>query len=123
MRTTLPEPRAAPTVTDLLAAVPIEALARAYDAVIGPLAAYERTMGGNLVQTLRVYVACGGNRIAAAHRLGTHRNTVLNRLLRINHVLGIDVREPENLYGLHAALRAGDVLHAARPGAITSTRS
>jgi purine catabolism regulator len=123
MRTPLPEPRAAPTVTDLLAAVQLEALARAYEAVVGPLAAYERAMGGDLVQTLRVYVACGGNRIAAAHRLGTHRNTVLNRRLRINHVLGIDVREPEHLYRLHAALRAGDVLHAARSGAISAARS
>jgi hypothetical protein len=28
-------------------------------------------------------------------------------------LLGFDVREPENLYRVHAALRAGDVLHAA----------
>ncbi len=96
----------------LLTSAPVTRLASAHAAVVGPLAEYERLAGGDLVRTLRAYVATGGNAVEAARRLGTHRNTVLNRLVRINALLGEDVRHPDTLFRVHAALRAGDVLGA-----------
>ena len=96
----------------LLTSASLPALARAHAAVVGPLAEYERVAGGDLVRTLRAYVASGGNAVEAARRLGTHRNTVLNRLVRINALLGADVRQPDTLFRVHAAFRAGEFLVA-----------
>jgi PucR C-terminal helix-turn-helix domain/GGDEF-like domain len=46
-----------------------------------------------LRETARVYLACASNASEAAHRLGTHRNTVLYRIARAEKLLGRSISE------------------------------
>ncbi len=95
----------------LLAAVePPSELAGFCDEVLGPLRAYDRRSGGELLRTLDAYLATGGSPQLAAARLHTHRNTILYRLERIEQVLGIDLRQPEQQFALYLALRALELL-------------
>lgn len=102
----------------LLAAVdPPSELAGFCDEVLGPLLAYDRRSGGGLLRTLDAYLATGGSPQLAATRLHTHRNTILYRLERIEQVLGIDLRQPEQQFALYLALRALELLGEPRPEA------
>lgn len=62
-------------------------LERACAAGLDRLAASDAEAGSNLVESLRVYVACGGDANAAAERLCQHPNSVRNRVNRARAVL------------------------------------
>jgi purine catabolism regulator len=82
----------------------VEAFRRA---VLGPLA--DRAgRGGELVATLRAYLAVGSTGEVAA-RLGLHRNTVGYRLHRISELTGRDLANPEQRLLLQVALMLGDL--------------
>ncbi|WP_433802871.1 PucR family transcriptional regulator [Actinomycetospora sp. CA-084318] len=59
---------------------------------LGPLRRSDESSGGDLVATLRAYLAAGAQVRAAAGALGVHENTVRYRLGRIQHLTGLDLR-------------------------------
>ncbi|MBE3002369.1 helix-turn-helix domain-containing protein [Nocardiopsis sp. HNM0947] len=77
---------------------------------LGPLLDYDRRRGTLLVETLRVYFACGGNLSRAKDRLHIHVNTVAQRLERIGQLIGADWQEPERALELQLALHLHGLL-------------
>lgn len=72
-----------------------------------------------LLDTLRAWVDGGGSATEAAQRLFCHRNTVRNRLHRIEELTGRSVSDPRSLVELCAAAEAVRLLDLAAP--VTST--
>ncbi|MEV1293635.1 helix-turn-helix domain-containing protein [Pseudonocardia sp. NPDC049635] len=72
---------------------------------LGPLRRNDTGTGGDLVETLRCYLAAGAQVRAAATRLGVHENTVRYRLGRIEHLTGLDMRRFDALLAAQLALQ------------------
>ena len=72
---------------------------------IGPLRRSDQSTGGDLVETLRSYLASGAQVRATAKALGVHENTVRYRLGRIEHVTGLDMRRFDALLAAHLAFQ------------------
>lgn len=85
-----------------------ERLRRFVVETLGPLAGPGRA-NARLRETLRVYLAEGDNAAATATRLGTHRNTALQRVARAQELLGhrIADRRLSLAVALEAAARLG----------------
>ncbi len=64
----------------------------------------ERGRRGDLVTSLRAYLACNGHWDAAAHRLGVHRHTLRYRVRKITERLGRDLDDPATRAELWAAI-------------------
>jgi hypothetical protein len=64
------------------------------------LSAAEREL---LLGTLRTWMDCGGNTSAAARELYCHRNTVRNRLQRVEELSGQSLSDPRGVAGLSIA--------------------
>ncbi|WP_344443079.1 PucR family transcriptional regulator, partial [Kitasatospora nipponensis] len=74
-------------------------------ATLGPLLDYDARRGTELVRTLRAYFECGGRLTRAKDELHVHVNTVVQRLDRIEVLLGRDWNHPERALELQLALR------------------
>ncbi|GHF18186.1 hypothetical protein GCM10014715_86480 [Streptomyces spiralis] len=74
-------------------------------ATLGPLLEYDAQRGTQLVRTLRAYFGCGGSLTRAKEELHVHVNTVVQRLDRIQALLGPDWNTPEQTLELQLALR------------------
>ncbi|MFJ2861609.1 helix-turn-helix domain-containing protein [Kitasatospora sp. NPDC087314] len=74
-------------------------------AALGPLLAYDARRGTELVRTLRAYFDCGGSLTRAKDELHVHVNTVVQRLDRVEALLGPDWNHPERSLELQLALR------------------
>ena len=74
-------------------------------ATLGPLLDYDARRGTELVRTLGAYFACGGTLTRTKDELHLHVNTVVQRLDRIQALLGPDWNEPERALELQLALR------------------
>ncbi len=72
---------------------------------LGPLLAYDARRGTELVHTLDTYFACGGSLTRAKDALHVHVNTVVQRLDRVEALLGRDWNHPERALELRLALR------------------
>ncbi|WP_042373843.1 helix-turn-helix domain-containing protein [Streptacidiphilus neutrinimicus] len=72
---------------------------------LGPLLAYDDRRGTELVHTLDAYFACGGSLTRAKDALHVHVNTVVQRLDRVEALLGPDWNHPERALELQLALR------------------
>jgi purine catabolism regulator len=70
---------------------------------IGPLLDHDHRLGTHLVETLRVYLAHGSNKVNTADALHIRRQTLYQRLARIGQLIG-DVRVPRRHTGLVVAL-------------------
>lgn len=83
--------------------------------VFGPLLTLVPAERSLLVETLEAWLACGGSVGRAAARLGCHRNTVFNRLRRLERLTARSLSRPRELVDLVLAL---DVLRltSAPPG-------
>ncbi|MGY4905477.1 PucR family transcriptional regulator, partial [Streptomyces sp. 900116325] len=75
------------------------------DATLGPLLRYDAQRGTQLVRTLSAYFGAGGSLIRAKDELHVHVNTVVQRLERIQVLLGRDWNEPDRALELQLALR------------------
>jgi PucR family transcriptional regulator, purine catabolism regulatory protein len=64
------------------------------EAVLAPLAAADRAGPGDLVESLRVWLAAHGQWEPAAARLGVHRHTLRKRIRRVEELLGRDLDSP-----------------------------
>ncbi|MEV0531454.1 GAF domain-containing protein [Kitasatospora sp. NPDC050463] len=74
-------------------------------ATLGPLLDYDARRGTELVRTLRAYFDCGGSLTRAKDELHVHVNTVVQRLDRVEALLGRDWNHPERSLELQLALR------------------
>ncbi|QLJ03669.1 helix-turn-helix domain-containing protein [Streptomyces sp. NEAU-sy36] len=74
-------------------------------AVLGPLLEYDAQRGTHLVRTLRAYFDRGGSLTRAKEELHVHVNTVVQRLDRVQALLGPDWNTPERALELQLALR------------------
>ncbi|MFF7456224.1 helix-turn-helix domain-containing protein [Kitasatospora sp. NPDC008115] len=74
-------------------------------AALGPLLEYDARRGTELVRTLRAYFDCGGSLTRAKDELHVHVNTVVQRLDRVEVLLGPDWNGPERSLELQLALR------------------
>ncbi|MFD5920207.1 helix-turn-helix domain-containing protein [Kitasatospora sp. NPDC058201] len=74
-------------------------------ATLGPLLDYDGRRGTELVRTLRAYFDCGGSLTRAKDELHVHVNTVVQRLDRVEVLLGRDWNHPERSLELQLALR------------------
>lgn len=79
------------------------------DDVLGPVVAYDRSRGGQLLATLRAYLDADCHTVVAARRLSVHPNTVANRLRRIGELCGRDLARTEAVIEVGLALRVGDL--------------
>jgi DNA-binding PucR family transcriptional regulator len=80
------------------------------EANLGPVLDYDARRSTELLRTLEVYFACGGNLVRAKDQLHVHVNTVTQRLDRIGKLLGADWSAPDRALELQLAVR----LHALR---------
>lgn len=72
---------------------------------LGPLQEYDAKRGTELVRTLAAYFGAGGSHIRAKEALHVHVNTVVQRLDRIETLLGPDWAGPERALELQLALQ------------------
>jgi purine catabolism regulator len=78
-----------------------------------PLSEYDAAHGGDLIRTLRVYLASGCNASRAAEALYLHRSGLLYRLRRIEALLGVDLDDHRTRVGLEIAFLGWDTTGAA----------
>ncbi|WP_246150223.1 PucR family transcriptional regulator [Agromyces intestinalis] len=77
-------------------------------ATLDPLVAHDAANGTALVETVRTWLACGGQFDRAAHELGVHRHTVRARIALAERLLGRDLSGFHAKADLWAALLAVD---------------
>lgn len=85
---------------------------RFVDRQLGAVLEYDARNRRWLLPTLEVYLDSGGNKLATAEALGVQRQTLYDRLARLEELLGVDLSTPVARTSLHVAviawrLRAG----------------
>jgi hypothetical protein len=88
----------------------VEAFVREW---LGALLDYDESRNSELVLTLSHYLECGGSYSESAATLHIHRSTLRYRLSRIREITGVDIRDVDNRFNLHAATRAWRFLNPA----------
>jgi hypothetical protein len=78
--------------------------------VLGPLATLPEWESEALLRTLRSYMELGGSISAVAAATHCHRNTVMNRMRRIQDLTGLSAAHPEQVGELRLALLATELL-------------
>ena len=86
-----------------------DAPARFADRLLGRSLAHDARRGGELVPTLRAWLAAGCSAPAAAAALVVHPNTVAYRLARVEQLTGRSLRRPDTRLELQLALTVDDV--------------
>jgi sugar diacid utilization regulator len=89
----------------------VEVFAREW---LGPLLDYDARKGSSLVETLSVYLECGGAYDATARALSVHRSTLKYRLQRIRDISGHDITNAATSFNLRFATRAWQTLQTLR---------
>ncbi|HJQ06939.1 MAG TPA: helix-turn-helix domain-containing protein [Nocardioides sp.] len=88
----------------LLAAVPDD-VRRAYALrLLGTLVDHDERSGGDLVETLRTFLACSGSWTRTAEELHLHVNTVRYRIERVQELTGRDLARFDDRVDIHLAL-------------------
>ncbi|WP_137991875.1 PucR family transcriptional regulator [Streptomyces vilmorinianum] len=78
--------------------------------VLQPLYDLEPADRDLLFDTIGVWIECGGSTVQAARHMFCHRNTVLNRLRRVEQITGLALSRPRDLVHLTLALDAHRLL-------------
>lgn len=92
-------------VLQLLSAIPDqERVNRFMKETLGPLFAANRKNPALLIETLDAMLQENGNLIKAAERLGVHRNTLNQRLQRIERQSGLRINDPQCRLNVSVAL-------------------
>ncbi|MFD9425737.1 MULTISPECIES: CdaR family transcriptional regulator [unclassified Streptomyces] len=111
-------PGGAPTVLlderlpDALVAAQSDLARRLRTVVLGRVLALPAEECGTLLTTLGVWLRAGGSSVVAAERLYCHRNTVSNRLRRLEQLTGRTLTDPAGAVELSLALAAVEQLGA-----------
>ncbi|RBY93224.1 PucR family transcriptional regulator ligand-binding domain-containing protein [Blastococcus sp. TF02A-30] len=99
------------TLPRLLGELDDAALVRLVDDALAPLVAWDRAHGSDLVHTLAVHLR-HGSRVRSAGALHVHRQSLYQRLERIEALLGHSVDDPAAHEHLVVATAAALLLHA-----------
>ncbi|MFC4050743.1 PucR family transcriptional regulator [Actinomadura syzygii] len=91
----------------LLASVPDDVRRMFRRRLLGPLNAYDRTHGADLVRTLETFLRCSGSWTRCAAELHLHVNSVRYRIRRIEELTGRDLSRPEDRVDFFLALQVG----------------
>ncbi|WP_051781916.1 MULTISPECIES: helix-turn-helix domain-containing protein [unclassified Streptomyces] len=109
-----------------LVAAQAELAGRLRQVVLGPVLALPAEDRRTLLTTLGTWLACRGSTTDAAQRLYCHRNTVSNRLRRVEQLTGRSLSDPRHVVELalaHSAVlqrvEAEPVIRPAAPGSRT----
>jgi purine catabolism regulator len=76
------------------------------DQQLRPLIERDRQGRSDLVETLATFCANGGHKVQTARALHVERQTLYNRLRRIEECLGVNLDDGETRFSLHLAVRA-----------------
>jgi len=93
-------------------ACPEEPLLDRYQEVVLRLAEHDLRRNTLLLDTLEMYLHCGGSLARAAGRLYVHRNTLVQRLERIQEIPGWEPRQSEHWLALQIAIKLWRLDHA-----------
>ena len=74
-----------------------------YQDQVAHIANYDRRKGTDLLDTLETYLECAGNLTKTSNRLFVHRNTLIQRLERLQSLCEIDLQERSNWLTLQVA--------------------
>ncbi|MEV0586688.1 helix-turn-helix domain-containing protein [Nonomuraea sp. NPDC050310] len=85
------------------------------EGVLRPLLALEPADRDTLLTTLETWLACDGSAARAAGRLFCHRNTIINRMRRIEQLTGRSLSRPGDLVDVALALEAARLLDHGQP--------
>lgn len=77
-----------------------------------PVIQYDRTRQGNMLQTLKTFLACNGSKQETAARLFIVRQTLYHRLEKLEDLLGSDFMTPEKRLAIEFAVLAYDYLQS-----------
>jgi hypothetical protein len=99
-----------------------ELAARLVDQSLGPVLALDHDERDVLLQTLAAWLGTGGSAGRTAARLYCHRNTVLNRLRRVEALTGRSTERVDDLVAWSLALLARDLLPGSAPSHDGSAR-
>ncbi|MFB7263503.1 helix-turn-helix domain-containing protein, partial [Streptomyces nojiriensis] len=104
-----------------LVAAQAELAGRLRQVVLGPVLALPAADRRTLLTTLGTWLACRGSTTDAAQRLYCHRNTVSNRLRRLEQLTGRSLSDPRQVVELalahSAVLQRVEAEPATRPAA------
>jgi GAF domain-containing protein/sugar diacid utilization regulator len=76
-----------------------------YQDQVACIANYDRRKGTDLLDTLEIYLECAGNLTKTSNRLFVHRNTLIQRLERLQSLCDIDLQERSNWLTLQVAIK------------------
>ncbi|MBX5456615.1 MAG: GAF domain-containing protein [Thermogemmatispora sp.] len=76
-----------------------------YQDQIARIAHYDRRKGTELLSTLETYLECAGNLTKTSSRLFVHRNTLIQRLERLQSLCDIDLQDRSNWLSLQVAIK------------------
>jgi GAF domain-containing protein len=76
-----------------------------YQDQIARIASYDRRKGTDLLDTLEIYLECAGNLTKTSGRLFVHRNTLIQRLDRLQSLCDIDLQDRSNWLTLQVAIK------------------
>jgi GAF domain-containing protein len=76
-----------------------------YQDQVARIASYDKRKGTDLLDTLETYLECAGNLTKTSNRLFVHRNTLIQRLERLQSLCDIDLQERSNWLTLQVAIK------------------
>jgi sugar diacid utilization regulator len=76
-----------------------------YQDQVARIANYDRRKGTDLLDTLETYLECAGNLTKTSNRLFVHRNTLIQRLERLQSLCDIDLQDRSNWLTLQVAIK------------------
>lgn len=79
---------------------------------LAPIIEYDRSRQGDMLLTLKTFLACNGSKQETATRLFIVRQTLYHRLKKLEELLGSDFMRPEKRLAIEVALAAHDYLQA-----------
>lgn len=79
-----------------------------------PIIQYDRTRQGNMMQTLKTFLACNGSKQETAARLFIVRQTLYHRLEKLEDLLGPDFMHPEKRLAIELAILAYEYLQSSQ---------
>jgi GAF domain-containing protein len=76
-----------------------------YQDQVARIANYDRRKGTDLLDTVETYLECAGNLTKTSNRLFVHRNTLIQRLERLQSLCDIDLQDRSNWLTLQVAIK------------------
>lgn len=91
-------------LVDIMVATAVPGIRDLANDLLSPLHNHDRSNGGELVDTLRIFLEEGASTLRTAERMFVHRNTIGQRIRRIRDLTGLDPTQPPHAAELWLAL-------------------